>query len=287
MAMKYKPIYEFLVWDNCNNNCKFCFQRENPRLFNFNTRKLILDETLRFIESANFLKGSHVLICGGELFDKESDFEILLNFFNTICEKMLNNEIDLLYINTNLIYKNLNGLLNVLDLIQKYNLFSRLKFTTSFDLKGRFKSEEIKQLMLNNLLFIKNKYSDCNIVTNIILTKDVCEGILENTFDLTAFMLKYKCWVNLIPYIIYDKSLAASRSDIFKALITINNKNPNYLKEYIPNICIKQDKLLYLYENGQFNFCSCKLNDCGHSINFKRYSEKNTCFCCDLKYLFG
>jgi hypothetical protein len=53
---------------------------------------------------------------------------------------MNNNIIDLLYINTNLIYENMSILFNFLDLIKNNNLFNRLKFTTSFDLQGRFKN---------------------------------------------------------------------------------------------------------------------------------------------------
>ena len=78
--MEYKKIYEFLVWDNCTNNCSFCFQRKNPRLFNHTQRKIILQKTLDFINSEKFIKGNHVLICGGEIFDKSQDSKILLDF---------------------------------------------------------------------------------------------------------------------------------------------------------------------------------------------------------------
>ena len=62
--MEIKPIYEFLVWDNCNNNCKFCFQRENPRLFNQEGRKMVLDQTIKFIDSDQFfsMTSQHFLI---------------------------------------------------------------------------------------------------------------------------------------------------------------------------------------------------------------------------------
>lgn len=282
----YKKVYEFLVWDNCKNNCSFCFQREKPRIFNKEQRKKILNEVITFLNSDRYVKNSHILICGGEIFDKPSDFNILDTFFKKIITLMENNIIDLLYINTNLIYKDLNGVYNLLNLIKNKNLFDRLKFTTSYDLKGRFKSKEDELLMLTNLKTIKNIYPECNIVTNIILTKQVCENILNNTFVLSNFIKEYQCKVNLIPYIVYDKNLSASRSVIFNTLKYVNKDIPGYLAEYIPNISIEQEKLLYMYKNNEFVFCSCKLSDCGHSINFKRYSENNTCFCCDLKEVF-
>jgi biotin synthase-like enzyme len=44
--MIFKPIYEFLLWNNCNNNCKFCFQRKDPRLYNLFERENILKKTI-------------------------------------------------------------------------------------------------------------------------------------------------------------------------------------------------------------------------------------------------
>lgn len=285
---EYKPIYEFLVWDNCNNNCKFCFQRENPRLFNKSKRQEILDEVLNFIQSDKFIKGSHILVCGGEIFDKPQDDLQLNYFFTEIISLMVNDVIDLLYINTNLIYKITEGLEFLLRNIKANNLFDRLKFTTSYDLEGRFRTEESRKLMLNNLKWIKAKYPECNIVSNTILTKPVCESIINKEFSVKEFMEEYKCWVNLIPYIVLDESLTPSREQIFKALRMVGNECEGYLEKYVPNMSITQEKWLYMYKDNEFKFCSCELSpECGHSINFKRYSNKGTCFCCDLKEIFN
>lgn len=282
-----KPIYEFLLWDNCSNNCDFCIQRQNPRIFDIQQREKILNETLVFLNSEKFQKNSHVLICGGEIFDNIKNLNILINFFKKIIDLMNNNIIDLLYINTNLIYENMSILFNFLDLIKNNNLFNRLKFTTSFDLQGRFKNQKSKELMLNNLKKLKDIYIDINIVTNIILTKKVCEQIINNNFSIKNFSEKYKCYINLLPYIIYNPDLVASRTQIFKALKKVSDEIPDYLPYYIQNISIKQQKKLYVYRNNQFQYASCKISQCEHSINFKRYSTNNTCFCCDLKELFN
>ena len=47
------------------------------------------ENILNNIKSDNFTKGSHILICGGEIFDKPNDFEILDEFFCKIFHKML------------------------------------------------------------------------------------------------------------------------------------------------------------------------------------------------------
>ena len=89
------------------------------------------------------------------------------------------------------------------------------------------------------------------------------------------------------PYIISDFRLAADRNTIFNTLKKIDNDNPGYLDKYIANLDLAQEKKLYLYKDGKFQFCSCELAECGHAINFKKYSDKGSCFICDLKGLFN
>lgn len=282
--MPYKKIFEFLLWDNCNNHCKFCFQRDNPRLFNQNQRKKILNDTISFIRSDRFEKGSHVLICGGEIFDKPSDFLDLNVFFAQIDGLMADGTIDLLYLNTNLIYEDVSGLCFVLDMMK--DKFDRLKFTTSYDLYGRFNKKFDETLFFTNLKWLKEHFPNCNVVVNTILTKQTCEKIINKEFSIKEFMENYDCWINLIPYIVYDEKMSATRTQIFSSLQTVENENPGYLQRYIPNISIEQEKDLFVYRDEDYHFCSCDLSDCGHSVNFKRYSKEKTCFCCDLKEVF-
>lgn len=285
-----KKIYEFLLWDNCNNNCKFCWQREQPRIFDKEKRKEILDEVINFINSDRFDKGSHILVCGGEVFDKPQDFSQLVEFFHKIVDFMERDVIELLYINTNLIYWDTKGLMNLFQMLENSHcdLLPRLRFTTSYDIAGRFKNKDSKDIMLANLKYISDRYPNVHTVVNTILTKPACEAILSNEFKLDKFMEQYNCWINLIPYIVLDEELTAERSFIFKTLSYVDKICPGYLNKYVPNMTIKQEKWLYMYKDNEFQFCSCELSpECGHSINFKKYSKEGTCFCCDLEGVFG
>ena len=58
-------------------------------------------------------------------------------------------EIELLYLNTNLLYEDLELLEGFLENIKQNNLFERLRFTTSYDIEGRFNKN-------SELLFYKN-----------------------------------------------------------------------------------------------------------------------------------
>ena len=280
--MQYKRIYEFLVWDNCNNNCQFCWQREKPRLYNHNMRSSILNDVIEFIKSDKFVKGSHILVCGGEIFDKPTDFQILSTFFSVIIQFMKQGIIDLLYINTNLIYININGVYDLLEQLKEAGLIERIRFTTSYDIEGRFKSERDRSIMLTNLETIGQKYPNMYIVANTILTKPACEAILTGKFNIKEFMEHNNCWVNLIPYIVLDDKLTADRNMIFNTLRKVEEQVPGYLSRYVPNMAIKQEKWLYMYKDGEFQFCRCKVSeDWGHSVNCKKYCREGTCFCCD------
>lgn len=281
-----KDIYQFLIWDNCNNNCQFCFLKTTKNIYSFQKRQLILQKVIQFLNSKKYIKNNNVLLCGGQIFDNLQNFNILNLFFEKIINMQLNNSINLLYINTNLIYQNVNGLYNFLNLIEKNNLFNRLIFTTSYDLQGRYKSKEDQLLFLNNLKNIKQKFPKCNMIVNTILTKKTCNSIINNQFNIFNFMDRYKCHINLLPYIIYNKNLAATRQIIFKALNKINLQNSDYINYYIKNITLQQKRFVYKFIQDKFIDYTCKLSQCNHSINYKKYSSKNTCYCCDLKKYF-
>lgn len=284
-----KPIFEFLLWNNCNNNCKFCFQKQQHNDISLYSKKRSIDKVLEFYHCSRFISGSHVLLMGGEIFDCPTIFNDLYRLFDTTIDLMVNNEIDTLYINTNLIYKKLDGLTYLLDLISTNHLFDRFKFTTSYDVDGRF-NDKTEALMLSNLQYIKTRYRDIHIVVNSMVSNKMCDLILTDQFDIRDFISKYQLdWVNLIPYIININGISAPRNKIFKTLNYVNNIIPGYLNKYINNLDLKQDKNLFKYneKTDQLEFCSCDYLPCGHSENFKRYSDCDSCFVCDIKAMFG
>lgn len=248
---------------------------------------MILDEVINFIYSPKFEEGSHILICGGEIFDRPSDFPALDAFFFNIVQLMVKGRVDLLYVNTNLIYPNLRGVVNLLNQVNCAGLIDRLRFTTSYDIEGRFRTGEDRALMLGNLERIGEMFPTMHSVANTILTKPACEAILNGRFKLKEFMEHNNCWVNLIPYIVLDDNLTAERSLIFKTLKYVDQQCPGYLAKYVPNMAITQEKCLYMYKDNEFQFCSSKIADCGHSVNFRKYCKEGTCFCCDLEEIFN
>ena len=288
MKTNTKPIYEFLLWDNCGNNCSFCFQNSKRNALSLEQKKDSIQKCIEFLNSDRFVKNSHALLMGGEIFDNIDIADDMIKLFDLVVEKMLNNDIDILYITTNLIYKRIFLLYYLLEKIEYNNLFDRFKMATSYDIAGRF-TPKTRDLMLHNLMTVRSEFPKCNITVNTMLSKQACEAILNNTFDVVAFEKQYDVYVHLIPYIILDDSLTATREQIFTALAVVDSQHKDYIKNYINNFDCNQDKRLYKYDSKtqQYVFCSCEHMKCGHSLNFTKYSNNRTCYICDLKDMFN
>ena len=125
--MSPDPIYEFLLWNTCKNNCKFCHQKANKARFpgkfpddegKYKSIKLVE----HYIKNGNCIDGSNILLMGGELFDtklSEKTEYAFLQLIDTIVNRMYNQQTFLFYMNSNLIYEDLNLLYKVLE---RFNL---------------------------------------------------------------------------------------------------------------------------------------------------------------------
>lgn len=306
-----KKIYEFLLWNNCSNNCSFCHQRSHERkttdkILNAKEQIKSLEKCLYFLEN-DFEPRNHILLVGGEIFDTLNPEvqETIKKTINKIVDYMLLDTIDLLYLNTNLLYKDTNLLYWVLDKIEENNLFERLHFTTSYDITGRFSCALSEKMFYQNLKGITDKYKNIKIIVNTVLTNEACERIQKDQFG-ADFLLEYikqqgktiftiKDWldyfrvdINTIPYIKLDSENAPempTKKVVLKTLSHIDKIIPGYLNDYAHNIALKQEKILLEYNKGidEFSNCSSENSDCGHSKNFKlSFCDSDECFPCAI-----
>lgn len=295
-----KNIVEFLLWNDCiaHGKCAFCWQQarhdctkfldEENKLNSINCVREFLKT--RFDSSDGIKKdntGNHILLVGGEIFDieLESVKKSLCDLLEYIVSLMSNNDIELLYINTNLLYTDLTLLYKLLNLIKKFELFDRLRFTTSWDLVGRFETEEKKERFDKNIREIRKDFPEAHIVVNMILTKQMCNEIIGNPTFIRNFQEKYDVQVNTIPYIVLKDWMCPTKAEVMNALLAINNDIPNYIKDYATNFSLPQRKDLYEYNSidKQLIYCSSDIDSCGHSVNFKNYcTDKSKCYLCDI-----
>lgn len=278
------PIYEFILWDNCNNKCGFCFQAKSRECFSLLQKEQSISLVEDKLKSIN--EKCNVLFVGGEIFDDLLVSEKLIELFQIVVQMKHSKLIDYIYINTNILYRDLKLLFQVLDLFENNAFLQYVRFTTSFDENGRFTSDAQKKLFLANLDSIRSRYPHLNVVINSILTKSLCLSMCSKESQL--YSLANKCsFVNLLPYVVNNQQLMASKEQIFHALIQMNKHFPGYLSKYVKNINLLQKRFIYRNNNNQLEDVSEENSSCGHCLNFKRYSSSGSCFICDVNQVFS
>lgn len=301
------PIYEFLLWNNCNNNCKFCHQKARkarfPGKFLDDKQKARSIQLVHFFLTTGHLVGQesmpaekkfNMLLMGGELFDNRlapASEKAFFDLAGAVLVQMLEGRIDHLYVNTNLLYDMNIMLLDFLYLFVSEGLSSRIRFTTSCDVAYRFANHGALALMTGNLKKLRVIYPDIPMVANCILTDDAVRFLLNNPMYPSVFEGLYGTRLNLIPYIILKNSMAPERADVHKVLLLLNELNPGYLKDYVDGIDLPQKKFLYEYDSGRYHTATSADAACGHGVNFghcyKPTDDKKSgaCFICDCKAL--
>lgn len=279
-------MQEFLLWSNCTNQCAFCWQcKKKDQSTYLNEEEMVkcINTVEEELDKINV--NDDVLLVGGEILASYYfSVDIALQKLIDKCVRLLEkNIIRYLYINTNLLYENRINLTYLLNRIN--GLEDRLKFTTSFDIYGRFNNKKSKALFLNNLKYVTTTFPDVNIVVNSIITKQ----LVESTFDFDKFKKEYRIkYINFIPYIPVenDRSMDVSFFDIAKVLIKNEKKQSGFIDFYINDLDYNQDKILYEYhKNKGFKECTAKYLPCHHNENFKKVTG-DECYICKLKDVF-
>ena len=281
-----RTMQEFLLWSNCTNKCAFCWQQKKKDLSTFLNEKEMLEcitETSIRVDSIN--DGDDVLLVGGEILASYfSSVNLALHKLIDKCIELLKSDrIRYLYINTNLLYidrTNLDYLLGEVKGIE-----DRLKFTTSFDIYGRFETGIEKSIFLDNLAYIRDNYPNINVVVNSIITKQ----LVASDFDFENFKAEYKVsYINFIPYIPVtdERCMDVEFKDIIKILADCERKSKGYIKHYIDDLDLNQNKVLYEYhKDSGYKECTSKYAFCGHNENFRKVLG-DECYICKLKDLF-
>lgn len=279
------PIHEYILWPNCTNNCKFCWQKKEKQL------KISeqLDSVCIINKDVKDTKNTHVMFVGGEIFDGKNEIvnQALYTLFKTVIDKMERKEIELLYINTNLLYDTSIILDRILERIDTYKLIDRVHFTTSGDEYGRFDKIDRYCLFYENLSDIRKKYPTLPIYVNLILTKDFCEDVLSDGFNIKEYQDMHKIEVNTIPYIKFGKIIdPPSREQVFQTIMKLDEQLPGYGLKYCNNFLLNQNIILQKVQDGKLIDISSDKNKCKHSENFTNcYSDSDACFVCDCKEL--
>ena len=281
------PMKEFLLWNNCTNNCQFCWQRklDKPEMDLTEEEKLQAITDVRYEISG--LPYTDILIVGGEVYSSHSPEvnQALQDLFQVINGRIRAGMTRQLYANTNLLYSDRTVLVSLLEAFRGNE--DKLRLTTSYDIYGRYATEESRQLFLSNLMFIATNYPDVKPVVNCILTKQMCQHIVSGAFRIGEFYNQYNlAFINFIPYIAIDKNdvMFPTWAEVTEALLYIDTVIPHYLRYYCDQLDFLQDRVLKEYHKDVgFVECTSEYLECGHNSNYTRATEDDSCFVCKMK----
>lgn len=211
------PFAQSFRW--CNNDCSFCYLKTT--MFNkplpIDKFKMIGNNVINWLEEYTPIIPKDIkilfLMIGGELFCLSDEYYEAMEdliYKATMVLKKYGRQIDNLAVCSNLILSE-----DRLNRLHKFYLYCndmniKIDINTSYDIEGRFRSEDVVKIWYNNLLEVVNNW-DCKYRPEVemVLSKP---SIMEYVDDKDTWQVKY-----------------------FKKIFDLGYKVDFCTKEYIPN----------------------------------------------------
>ena len=300
----YNHMVQYSVWPTCQtNSCKFCLRLNREvwvkpkmikRIHDIRTNIKLIDWKDKFSNGISLL--------GGELFfitDKEIQKEFLL-LVDDIIEKILkksSNPLCRLSVVTNGLYEP-TFLFRVFDRVNETVGIQKADINFSYDLKYRFASEDKRQLCLQNINKVHNRYN-YKVGVQTITTQYFIDEVLSGRFNIDKFEkevipgnelhLLYPHPINpLLPPL---PDFNFTRDSLVKFVKFLKNNHPTQWYNFYYSTL----------NSGTFKFTGMIrvegdetqdpiLSDgkelinpkCGHSKLYQCYSDSDKCLLCDL-----
>lgn len=314
---------QFELWQNCNNNCAFCYLNKGRVLISPDKMIQNIESAEKILNDKDRMKQYNCVgFIGGEFFQGQLSTKELKQSFIVLMQKLnqmlLNKEILEVWITASLMNDNLQDLFDSFDCFEfdKFDDDCRIFMCTSYDTKGRFKSVHQKEQWYKNLEEVKNRYPKLFLHTQIITTQSFLEEVESGEFS----------FARLDKLSGADYKLPGS----FRAYYTDEIKNeesyPNHLRsiksEFPDKFFVEHrddfikflrrlaefygiDKLLQFADNKARSMTLISFSDehtildrwsednhnenakCGHPYDSYAYLDSNKCARCDALWLYN
>ena len=309
---------QFELWQECGNNCPFCYLSAENNKFTPDKVKLhSLNRSLEKIsDMTNYPEYDTIAYIGGEFFQGQlRTLEVRKKFF-----ELMKKTADLLrdgYIKNVWIYATMT-IGNQKDLYDTLELFEKkegLWILTSYDSVGRFHTPKMFETWDSTLLKIHELYPEVKFNITSILTGDLIEKYLSGELDFNKMKERYhstmffkQCGslfdirkvldhrerMNKIVPNFYPK-----RDEFLKFLIKFKNDmgideydklyNINYRADELyrnynddETKLIKRDKHSPVENDDPLNYV---FNKCGHMTLYQAYIDSDECIMCDKEMI--
>lgn len=186
---------QYQLWQECNNGCKFCSERNQFKI----DKKWALKFTLNKLDNPEIYDYEEVGIIGGEIFDNQLEDKEVRDLFYELTDKIANiKHFKKFYVATNLIYDMDKYLIPYLNHLKNINLIDKTLLCTSYDLKYRFHTEEMKKLWEDNMLKLHKIFPELSTHIETIITQHFIDAVLSGKFDIKEFSKKFNSRVDYI-----------------------------------------------------------------------------------------
>lgn len=211
---------QFELWKDCNNHCKFCFNKGQQEI---NKLQSLLEIKQRVL-NLDFDNLNGIAFIGGEFFDNQLDNDdVKVEFyelFNIVNSLLKEKTIEFCFFTSSLILNKDKYLIPFLDFLKESGNLDKYTLCTSYDLKYRFHTEDNKKVWKENALFLKENYPELKIHTEMILTGFLIDAVLNDSFNLRDFSQKFNTHIDFLEpesglYYYDKKEMIEDLSDFF------------------------------------------------------------------------
>lgn len=317
---------QFELWEDCNSGCKFCYlgkYRDTSSI----TKIKSLQSTIEKISDMSIYNNYNVLsYIGGEFFQGQLNDPTVRKLFFELIDKTAylsdNNYLKQVWITTTMTIGNQSDLY---ETIERFKDKSKLWICTSYDIKGRFHTQQMHDNWAYHMQNIKRLYPEVQLNSCIILTGDLIEQYNNDIFTFNDFMKKYQTEIFLktpgVPCTStsdisikqqlnkqMNLNFFPKRNDFLKFLLKFRKIEGDYLYDKIYNIDCRADNMIKntnddhtidniatRVKNNTMNeltqvdksMISQPMNACGHLLRYAPYIDSNACFICDKLMIQG
>lgn len=304
-----KKQLQFELWRECNSKCKFCYLGRANNITPDEIKIRNLDNVMNIMSDLSIYEEyDTIAFIGGEFFQGQmNNEEVRIKFFNLMkyTAQLLNDGI----IKHVWMYATLT-IGDQRDLYDTLKIFENTKgdfwILTSYDTIGRFHTQKMEDNWSYHMKNIHTLYPNIQFNITTIITGDLIEKYLNNTFSFKSLEKDYhsSLFIKLcaLPEKMYKNKQEANdvignffptRESFLKFLIKIK-KEDGELYDKLFNIKYRADTLYCEYEgeitemtrnkeNGleSFNPNIDHIMDCGHLSLYSPYIDSNKCALCD------
>lgn len=253
---------QFELWKDCNNRCKFCFNKGQSEVDKLKS----LVEIKQKILNLDFTDINGLAFIGGEFFDNqlrdnliESEFFDLFDIVNNFLKE---NTIDFCFFTSSLIFDRNKYLIPFLNFLKESGNLDKYTLCTSYDIKYRFHTKEDEEKWRDTVLFLKENYPELKLHTEMILSAFLIDAVLNDKFNLKDFSQKFNTDIDFLEpesglYYYDKKQMVKDLPDFFptkKAFIDFVKKEA-FVEKFIDLNRFLSPELransLYFHYNGK------------------------------------